>query len=321
MRIAYVTRAPSGEQGKLQGNYALMRYMISVLRRSCIDMCPVYVGTGFAGIGEMERFPELRDIGGYAELRDKFLGEKYDIVLYADYGFAPFFYEYSVPAVLVVHTLWVWPDDTAYVLEKFLPFVKEAIVPTRESWGLFTAKGIKAHFAPYPIDVPEGKMENRKPYVLWVGRSGGKQKRLDLLVKVAALLPNVEFVAYVSDSAMEAPPGNIRFHVGESAADAMGEAKVFISTSAYETYATAIGEAGIRGCLICGFDVIGTGHYAPFYKAVPFPDTKLLVKQIEQLLRCRRTSDQPERMTEYFRGYAKTKMVATFHKIVEGVVV
>lgn len=264
-RIAYVTRShDGGPQGKLNGGYSVARYF--EMMELGIEHVQI-TGTAFMGEGMV---PELNDFRNYGELFAIDWGQ-YDYVLFAEYAYAPFFWLSQIPSTMLVHSMWVSPfDETAHVLKKFLPWVKDVVVATLESKGLFTAVAdATVHWLPYPV--PEElfkssvKWADRGIDVLWVGRAG-TNKDAPAMWRIAEKLPGVGFVAYSANELHMPMLRNVKVHVAEPPGccrEAYKRAKVLLSTSRYETYSLVLVEAGLAGCAPVAREVWGIGHTVP----------------------------------------------------------
>lgn len=260
MRVAYVTRSYDGPQSTLNGGCAV------ALGLEALGIGIEHVQVPATAYVEDGTYPELRTLSHYDALLPLQL-EKYDHVLFGEYAFAPYFYLAKIPATMLVHSLWTWDDDTAHVLEYFLPFIQDAIAPTPETFGLFIGRGIRTTELPYPVLPLPYDGGTKEPYVIWVGRAG-RQKNPERLLAIAQALPAVQFVAYSSTDVpcLHSAP-NIDLRVRrpfQECRDAISKAAIQLSTSRFEVYATTLLEGAISGArILAPARVWGVAHTTP----------------------------------------------------------
>ena len=315
MRIFFLTR-PVGIDGGLNGGHILTQYFVKLLAPyfDCYHLSPS--GEGYRGEGHM---PELLDIQAYSEL-DR-LVEEYniginDLVLNAEYAYAPYFYLRGIPASLIVHSCWVWRDGTAHIFEKFLPFITSALCPTMETKGLFQAKGIRSFFMPYPVDESifselrgrfgDDETYNSEDTVLWVGRAG-YHKGSDLFLSIVEALPDLKFLAFSSTELENPGLSNLTVKVKtprQECVDAFRRCRTFLLTSNQEVYTTVLIEAGLAGCNIATSDCFGTYHVFPGAKFFKAGDLDSAVSALEEV-----ASAEPGGFLEFFERKFSSSMV------------
>ncbi len=265
MKIAYVTRSheDAGLQGKLNGGFSIASYLSKEFGIHHVQV----PNTSYKGEGTI---PELADLECYTAMRQQDWGQ-YDFVLFGEYAYAPFFDLMGIPASMLVHSLWIWPDGTAHHLGKFLPFVQEAVCPTLEVKGLMESKGIANVWLPYPV--PDDYFEpspfldyKDRPYdVIWVGRAG-QHKNPEMMYRIAEKMPTYKFVAFSSTDLPAGAPPNVEINVRAPRGDChstMAKAKVLLMTSGFETYATCLIEGGLSGCSVLALENWGVSHTVP----------------------------------------------------------
>lgn len=259
MRIAYVTR-PTGPQGRLNGEWSVVDYLST--------RYPMYVVEAGPLLGDSPS-PEASDLSGYPDL-SRVDWSSFDLVLYGNYGFAPFFWAHGIDATLVAHTHWAWADEAGTAFQRFLPFVTSAVCSTAEVLGLFrgAAPHVVARFAPFPVssDLFAGgpAWEDRARAVTWIGRPD-EGKNDQELRRIARALPGVVFEAWSPIPFQWSEP-NVVFRIGEARSacvEAIRAARTLLVTSRYETYGVALIEGGLAGASVVARDVFGLRHALP----------------------------------------------------------
>lgn len=260
MNIAYVTRSMGN---KLNGGYSIANYL---QKEFGIKHIQVPKSRHFL----MTKTYEFDDLLCYKAMADQDWA-RYDYILYGEYAYAPFFDLLGLKATMLVHSLWTWPDDTACYLEKFLPFVEEAICPTSEVRGLFESKSISNVWLPYPVPddyfapYRDLNFRDRPIDVIWVGRAG-EHKDPEMMYRIAERMPEYSFMVFSSTDLPKGAPDNVEIKVRASRDEchsSMSKAKVLLMTSNYENYATCLIEGGLSGCAVASREVWGVAHTVP----------------------------------------------------------
>jgi glycosyltransferase involved in cell wall biosynthesis len=109
----------------------------------------------------------------------------------------------------------------------------------------------------------EASLAGRRPRILWAGRLD-RQKRFDLLIDIAAAMPDVDFLCW-GKAVLDAPPNlsalpaNVRMQGAFASFDdlPLGEAEGFLYTSAWDGLPTILIELGARGVPIVASAVGG----------------------------------------------------------------
>lgn len=303
MRVAYVSRK-FGDRENLNGGYSFAAYLAEAFDVELIGIPRQDAGQ-----------PELSDLCAYPCL-STVDWSRFDLVLYGEMAFAPFFYLSGVDAALVAHTHWEWPDGQAYVLEAFLPFVERAVCSTEYLEGSFTASGVKAVYA--PLVVPWGRFRSealwsaRNGDVIWVGRRG-PHKRSHMVDEIATLTQRV--IAAWSPSGIDAFAPNVTEHVAEprdACHAAMRDSRVLLMTSGWETFGLVGVEAGMAGCAVVAPDIPGLRHYGPgaYYFRTPAEAAELLGDGPDAL--------RPRQPAEYWRQRYDVDARAAWGRVLRG---
>jgi len=222
------------------------------------------------GSRSISAYPEYSDFQALSqfELRD---WTKYELILCYELGSVQILGMLGFDVWWFSHMLWNSPSNAeARKIKAFVAWAYGVICTSSEVFGMMQDVDVKAVYAPRPyrptVDVDAAHGTN----VVWVGRwSFGQQKRFDRLVRVAEVMPDVLFDAYLSDTAPSvAFPINIRVHVGEVAAPALAIAGAFLSTSEYEVAPITFNEAGFAGTPIIAWDIFGAHVFGDTVRVV-----------------------------------------------------
>lgn len=141
----------------------------------------------------------------------------------------------------------------------------------RERHQLAAGEAAKLHTFRAPVDpslplvAPSGRPDGRRPQVFWAGR-WDRQKRVDVLMEIAARMPDVDFRVW-GESVMPggragALPGNVSLegrygHISELD---LAEADAWLYTSAWDGVPSQLLEVSMTGVPLVGSLVGGTGE-------------------------------------------------------------
>lgn len=131
--------------------------------------------------------------------------------------------------------------------------------------------------AALPVAAESPATSGRRPQVFWAGR-WDRQKRIDLVLQVASLMPDVDFrmwgEAVLTGGHVRKAPGNVRLegryaHISEVPLE---EADVWLYTSGWDGVPSQLLEVAMTGIPIVGSLVGGTGEVLSEQDAWPVPE-------------------------------------------------
>jgi glycosyltransferase involved in cell wall biosynthesis len=143
-----------------------------------------------------------------------------------------------------------------------------------------------------PVVSPDTSLPSERPTVFWAGR-WDRQKKIDLVFQVARLMPEVEFRMWgesvLQRRTHEHRPDNVKVE-GKYAAFTdlnLGEADVWLYTSAWDGVPTILLEVAMTGVPIVGSLVGGTGEIlseADAWPVAEIEDAEQYVNAIREVL-------------------------------------
>lgn len=264
MKIAYVSRTYASQ---LHGGSTVISYLHDCLYKN-LDFIHIEVpGTDRQDDG----YPEINDLSAYSWLKEQSWGE-YDVVLYSEYSFAPFFYMAGIDhAVFACHTTWLAQDGTSQIFEYFVPFMKKVFCSTAEVAALFRAKNVEyVRVLPYPVPERLFYPEEKTNDVVWVGR-WDKGKNPEQAFRIAERITHISFKLFFPENHPElfkrSSPQNGGLYVGkyrDKCIQTIRASKVLLCTSLYESYSLVIIEGGLSGCQpLAPHGIVGISHSIP----------------------------------------------------------
>jgi L-malate glycosyltransferase len=173
----------------------------------------------------------------------------------------------SVRQIELIHSF----NTFSYIRTSFLPFITETVMISKkriadhiafyDTIHIPAAYAERIHYIPNAVQLPATRSEKNKESftVLYVGR-GGVEKRLHLIIKIAAQLQakntsvQFEILGDVADVVKQADYPFIRFHGNQSdekmIASVYAKAHVLILTSSTEGFPLVVIEAMAHGCAV-----------------------------------------------------------------------
>ena len=274
LRVAYVTvdwGDPNNKEGALHGNAAVMRGIAAALEGVAEIVHVTVPGTFWNE--DWPYAPELVTWLGtdwvVAQSWDDF-----DLVLNSEFGFIPVFEMMGLAkAWNVIHLDWTTlKDEWSVWLERCARFASRMVVPTQRLLGAAAQLGVEhVRFLPYPM--PEDSFggfdqakEGEPPLVVWAAREDDT-KDAELLLDTVKCLRSSRvggwgddamarfrvYASYMSDpmrQKLEERGVTVRVCAPmEECHRAIGAAKVVLSTSRSELYATTLVEGALSGAV------------------------------------------------------------------------
>ncbi|HEX5467581.1 MAG TPA: glycosyltransferase [Gaiellaceae bacterium] len=145
-----------------------------------------------------------------------------------------------------------------------------------------------------PLASPDvSSRSSDRPTVFWAARSGGRKEGIDLVLQIARLMPEVEFRLWgeqiLQRRRLKHLPENVRIEGGYAAFTdlELGEADVWLYTSAWDGVPTILLDVAMTGVPIVGRLVGGTGEVLSEADAWPVAEignAEEFVKAIREVL-------------------------------------
>lgn len=302
MKIAFLTRtwesADDPEKG-LHGNNAVLRGIRAALPDHEVVHVPV---PGTVWDPSSTHPPELQDMACAQWFLDHDW-KQYDVLLNNEFGFAPILRLMQLPAWTLAHLdWWDYTDDKhGKWLPRFARWAESMIAPKASIIG--RAPGRVVHM-PYPVEAAKVlgpgcpdplPWEERDIDVLWIGRDdvvkGPGSLRYFLANvrdgrfpwKVTACFSYMT-ERHAETMAMFAEQGVVDLRIGEDASQLYRRAKVVLSTSLSECYATSLVEGMVAGCIPVYDSLLTLDHIPRAHGAIVYENMQDLLPALTEAI-------------------------------------
>lgn len=275
MRVAFVTRDwAAGPQGSLQGPSTVFDGLRRSLAKHGMELVHTPIPGTYWNVEE-DRAPELTDMSRTFETLAAVEG--FDFVLNNEPGLEPALSLGEVEHALLLHLEWDrCPESFAHWLSLFVRFAPTVIAATPSTAALARSVNANVHMLAYPVHVPDptgGEFwvppAEKQDRVVWVGRDSPEKGVHFLLAAADQLGERLSvFASYLHPwTKLGLAACHAEVHVGEprsATLEAMRVSKVVMSTSLTESYATALVEGALLGCVPLLPRALRCEHLRPF---------------------------------------------------------